>query len=187
MILFLGPANSPVVDFLLLEEEVIVSQDKISVEDLKGVDFVVSFGYRHLIKPDVIEFMKGRAINLHISLLPFNRGADPNFWSFFDDTPKGVSIHLLNSRLDEGDILAQNLVSLSDLDTFRITYGQLQEGMLRLFKEFWPWIKAGGIEPSAQFGSSSYHRSSDKEKYISGIDNWLDIPIRELLARFKSQ
>jgi methionyl-tRNA formyltransferase len=71
------------------------------------VDFVVSFGYRHIISARYINALHGRLINIHISLLPWNRGADPNFWSWFDRTPKGVTIHAIDAGVDTGDVLAQ--------------------------------------------------------------------------------
>jgi len=45
---------------------------------LQSADFIISYGYRHLLPQEVIDEFPGRAINLHISMLPWNRGADPN-------------------------------------------------------------------------------------------------------------
>ena len=42
-----------------------------------------------------------------MSYLPWNRGADPNFWSILEDTPKGVTIHIMDESIDTGDILYQ--------------------------------------------------------------------------------
>ena len=50
-----------------------------------------------------------RAINLHISYLPWNRGADPNLWSAVG-MPKGVTIHYINDGFDTGDILFQKAI-----------------------------------------------------------------------------
>eukprot|EP00392_Amoebophrya_sp_AT5.2_P019205 g19951.t1 len=63
-------------------------------------DYCVSYGYRHIIRTPVIEgmFDRKRIINLHISYLPYNRGADPNLWSILERTPPGVTIH----HIDEG-------------------------------------------------------------------------------------
>jgi methionyl-tRNA formyltransferase len=48
------------------------------------------------------------ALNVHPSLLPDNRGPDPLFWTFWrGDEATGVTIHLMNERLDTGPILAQ--------------------------------------------------------------------------------
>ena len=43
-------------------------------------------------------------MNLHISYLPFNRGPS-EFLVIFDDTEKGVSIHLVDGGIDTGPIL----------------------------------------------------------------------------------
>ena len=37
---------------------------------------------------------------MHISYLPFNRGAHPNYWSFKDNSPKGVTIHFIDNGID---------------------------------------------------------------------------------------
>jgi methionyl-tRNA formyltransferase len=48
------------------------------------------------------------ALNVHPSLLPDNRGPDPLFWTFWrGDEATGVTIHLMDERLDTGPILAQ--------------------------------------------------------------------------------
>lgn len=49
--------------------------------------------------------MKTPVLNLHISYLPWNRGANPNFWSFVENTKKGVTIHEIDEKLDKGKIL----------------------------------------------------------------------------------
>ena len=66
---------------------------KIDLEVAKKFDSIISFGYRHKITQDIIDNLKYPIINLHISFLPFNKGAHPNFWSFAENTPSGISIH----------------------------------------------------------------------------------------------
>jgi len=45
-------------------------------------------------------------INLHPSLLPNHRGANPFFWQIADDVQNlGVTVHRLSARADAGDIL----------------------------------------------------------------------------------
>lgn len=109
-LLFLGPGESAVLDYLRqVEEEVAVTSDPLTVEvvERRRPDFVVSHGYRHIIRREVLARLPDRIVNLHISLLPWNRGADPNVWSFLEDTPKGVTIHYVDERVDTGDIIAQ--------------------------------------------------------------------------------
>lgn len=184
-ILFLGYSNSPLINFIKNNgDEVIVSEEKINVSFIKEnkIDFVVSYGYRHLIKRDVLEILPNKVINLHISYLPYNKGADPNFWSFIEDTPKGVTIHIVNEGVDTGDIILQDIVELFDTDTLKTTYGILQSSIQALFINNWNDIKAQKIEPKKQIEKGTYHKSTEKEKYIKEIkDRWLDIPIVELV------
>src|SRR5690606_983365 len=77
-----------------------------SEKDIPEADLLVSFGYRHILKD-----LSVPAVNIHISMLPWNRGADPNFWSWLDHTPKGVTVHLMDQGIDTGPIIAQREVA----------------------------------------------------------------------------
>ena len=95
-VLFLGDKNSNLIDFLENSNcDVLQTQNRINVNFLldNDVDFVVSYGYRYIIDESVVEFFDNKIINLHISYLPWNKGASPNLWSVVDETKKGVSIH----------------------------------------------------------------------------------------------
>ena len=70
-------------------------------------DFYVVFGSSY-IKGELIEFLaKKKAINIHMGILPFYRGADCNFWALYDNNPHlvGATIHILSKGLDTGPIL----------------------------------------------------------------------------------
>jgi methionyl-tRNA formyltransferase len=54
-------------------------------------------------------------LNLHPSLLPAHRGPAPLFWTLrHGDDRAGVSVHLMDERLDAGDVLAQEALSVPD-------------------------------------------------------------------------
>jgi methionyl-tRNA formyltransferase len=150
---------------------------------LKDKDFLVSFGYRYILSKDVLEKFHGRAINVHISLLPWNRGADPNLWSFLEDTPKGVSIHYLTDKLDCGDIICQQEVKFSLDETLKSTYQQLIETAQKLFIRHWPEIKTCGTSGLKQSGPGSYHRKRDADPYRYLLGSGWDTPVRELIGR----
>ena len=61
---------------------------KISLKAAKESDLIISYGYRHIFTNSFLKKVSAPIINLHISFLPFNRGAHPNFWSFVENTPK---------------------------------------------------------------------------------------------------
>jgi methionyl-tRNA formyltransferase len=173
-ILFLGNSKSPLVDWLRsMGDRVAVTQNPIVVSPL--FDFIISYGYRCIIKKEILSCYDGCAINLHISYLPWNRGADPNFWSFVDDTPKGVTIHYLDEGIDTGDIIVQKRVEFTDDDTLRTSYDKLQSEIQKLFKENWLNIRAGQCNRTKQVGIGSYHKSSDKND-LTVFQGW-DTPV----------
>ncbi len=185
-VLLLGPARPRVETFLASVGDMVHRyEDRLTAnsEVLDGVDFIVSYGYRHLIKEDVIKKFPRRIINLHISFLPFNRGADPNLWSFLEDTPKGVTIHYIDKGLDTGEILAQKKVEYTVDDTLRTMYDKLTHAIEDLFCEKWGAIRSFQCQSFPQPPGGSYHRLKDKEKYLPLLTQGWDTPVRELIGQ----
>lgn len=55
------------------------------------------------------------ALNVHPSLLPANRGPEPLFWTFrLGQERTGVTIHLMDEKLDSGDIIAQEEIEVPE-------------------------------------------------------------------------
>lgn len=134
------------------EYQVLGKESPVDVQFLKEnhIDFAVSYSHRYIIKSDVLNYMKNRIINLHISYLSWNRGADPNPWSFLEDTLKGMAIHHMSDEIDTGNIIAQKERCLDNRqNTLATTYACLQEEMTSLFKETWPLISVEGVKSLA--------------------------------------
>lgn len=179
VILFLGQNNSPLLLWLKNQgEDVIQTSERItpSFIDEKNVVFLVSYGYRYILKKDILDKLINKAINLHISFLPWNRGADPNFWSFIEDTPKGVTIHYLDEGVDTGDIIIQKEVkfnSSENNETLATSYKKLQIEIQQLFMQHWIDIKNNNVPRKKQIGKGSLHKVKDKEKFSHLLsDGW---------------
>jgi methionyl-tRNA formyltransferase len=188
-ILLLGPERVWLKGFLEgFGDQVIQYQDKLDENSsiLNDVDFIISYGYRYIIKPDILQKFKNRAINLHISYLPWNKGADPNLWSFLEDSPKGVTIHYIDSGLDTGDIIVQTEVPYQENDTLRTTYERLTQTIEQLFTEYWPLIREGKVKGIPQPKGGSYHKLKDKEKYLYLLTDGWDTPVRNLIGKAKN-
>ena len=86
--LFLGRNIArDIADWMMSQgEEVIYREDKITADDVKELspDFIISYNYKYIISKEIIDCVKGKAIILHISFLPYNRGSHPNIWSFLE-------------------------------------------------------------------------------------------------------
>lgn len=133
--------------------------------EAKKYDFVISFGYRHLISQKCIEILRGNILNIHVSLLPWNKGSDPNIWSWIENTPKGVSIHWVTNQLDAGDIALQKAVELDENDTLFNTFEVLQTEASQLFSKLWTDIGITNAKRTQQNGVGTAHKKSDLIKY----------------------
>ena len=150
-VLWLGYPDNPLIDYLQkCGDEV--------MDNHAGCEFLISYGYDHLISPSMLRRFPDRAINLHISFLPWNRGADPNLWSWIDDTPKGVTIHHLDTGIDTGDIIAQKLVKFGEDETLSTSYTKLRTEVENLFMDWWPAIRAGNTHRIRQIGTHHYKK-----------------------------
>lgn len=146
-------------------EDVVVLSGPLSTAIIESIDpfFVLSFNYRHIVKADVIERVQGRIANVHCSVLPYNKGASPNFFSYYENTPKGVTVHEMSSGLDEGNILLQKQLDLGEDETFSSSYCKLIESAMALLRDNWVELKGGKCDARSQEGMGSYHTSSDLE------------------------
>ena len=129
------------------------------------VGVVVDFGL--LIPGPVIKAFPLGIINSHFSLLPEWRGADPISCTILSGQRQtGVSLMLINERLDEGPLLAQKVLPASprELDGRRLTNEliKLSNGLLR---SVLPLYLAGKLTayPQSDQITPSYSRKLRKE------------------------
>jgi methionyl-tRNA formyltransferase len=115
-------------------------------------DFGVSALFGHILPFELLTGISCKIVNLHPSLLPIGRGADPIPWSLIRDERQGVSIHVIDSGLDTGGILAQKEIEtnigMNSGDIYEIACKYLYDEFVRIFPV---WIKGGAeINPQPQ-------------------------------------
>ena len=187
-VLNLGIIPSPLTPIIAASGcRVIEYCDEIDLFFLKNnsVDYIVSYRYRHIIRNKIIRYFPRKIINLHISLLPWNRGADPNLWSFLEDTPKGISIHYIDEGIDTGDIIFQKEIFFDEEnDTLATSYAKLNTEIIDLFKIQWSFIKNGKAQSFKQSKGGSFHLSSDKNKLEHLLaEHHYDTRIKKLIGK----
>lgn len=169
-------------------EKVYIHSKKITISEVKKreYEFIISYNYKYLIPENIIEFLPNRIINLHISYLPWNKGVSPNIWSFIDDSPKGVTIHLIDKGIDTGPILLQKKVAIDENNhTLKSSYELLQKEVQKLFTQNWYKIKSKKIKPRQQQQKGSIHNIGDYVKISPLIEGDWDISIKELKRIYK--
>ena len=161
------------------EEKVYRVENKLTLEMVRQLApaYMISFNYRHMIPKAVLDEMEGRVINLHTSYLPYNRGSSPNFFSFWEDTPKGVTIHKMDVGLDTGAILCQKELFFDEnKETFASSYDTLMIEIKKLFRENWENIKSDRLTAREQVGEGTCHRMKDLEEIRNKYPfSWSDV------------
>jgi len=109
----------------------------------ENIELVVLARYMQILSPDLCEFLRGRAINIHHSFLPGFKGANP----YRQAHARGVKLigatsHFVTADLDEGPIIEQNVVRVDHSSSPRqlMSIGQDNESRtlsqaVRLFSE----------------------------------------------------
>lgn len=159
------------------DDELIFTDDtsETAVEDLiagRNVDFIIAFGYGKIINTKALGSCK--AINLHGGFLPWNRGANPNIWSWLDKTKKGVTIHEIDDGIDTGPILAQTEITLRSSMTLVETFEQIKTELASLFVESWPQIRSGELVAQPQVGEGSSYLMKDQQPFQDILDAGLN-------------
>jgi len=166
-ILLLSPYPRPLLPTLVNDGRMQITTTDAPVADDIMADWIIAYGYKHILREPLLSRFAGRIINLHISALPWNRGYDANFWSWLEHTPKGVTIHQIDAGIDTGPILAQEPVVVSADETLKTSYWKLRRQIENLFARTWSGIREGRIEPQPQQGKGSFHLAKERLPYFA--------------------
>lgn len=142
--------------------------DQAFISDLRNADadLYVVVAYGRYIPAEVYTLPRLGTINLHPSLLPKYRGAAPIQWALINgEDETGITVQMINERLDAGDILLQKTISLST-DT---TAGELYETVLPLGAEM--LAEAVGLLQSGK--AAPRMQNEDEATYCGKIDKEL--------------
>ena len=150
---------------------------------LNKAEFGVSALYGHIIP--ISSLTKIRILNLHPSLLPIGRGADPIAWSIIEGENQGVSIHEIDGGLDTGPIIFQEQIEVDISMNAAIIYEIAMSKLLQIFKDkFGLWLE-GKLTKSVQSQIGTYHKSSELKELRLSLQqegNEFEKFIREMMA-----
>ncbi len=107
-------------------------------------DILFSFYYRNIIKPAILEIPPQGCLNLHGSLLPKYRGRSPINWAILKgEKESGATLHYMTPRPDDGDIVCQTNVDISENDTARTVFDKVARASEKMLADILPKINAG--------------------------------------------
>lgn len=141
-------------------------------------DVIVTAAYGQILPKPILDAPKYGCINVHASLLPKYRGGAPIHRAIVaGEKETGITIMYMVKALDAGDILAQQKVEITDLDTAGSLYDRLSHIGADLLKEVLPQILKGELVAVPQDESLvtfAYNISREDEKI-----NW-DSPASDI-------
>jgi len=91
-------------------------------------DFLVVVAYGQILSKEILGYPIVSPINVHASLLPRWRGAAPIHHALLEgDEETGVTIQVMDAKLDEGAILEQSVVLIDERETFATLHDKLKD------------------------------------------------------------
>ena len=107
-------------------------------------DIIFSFYYRNMVEQTILEIPPAGCLNLHGSFLPRYRGRCPINWVIINgEKETGVTLHHMTPRPDDGDIVCQKKITISDDDTARSLHEKALKACCSMLDEILPLIKKG--------------------------------------------
>ncbi|MCX5688036.1 MAG: methionyl-tRNA formyltransferase [Candidatus Omnitrophica bacterium] len=146
---------------------------KESVEFLKkfNADLFVVVSFGQILSKAVLDLPKLQCINIHASLLPKYRGAAPINWAIANgEKETGVTAMKVNEKMDEGDIILKEVVSVSEEDDAITLSEKLSKKGAKLLLDTIRLIKDNKVEFIPQDHSKATY--APKLKKEDGLIDW---------------
>ncbi|KKU15782.1 methionyl-tRNA formyltransferase [Candidatus Jorgensenbacteria bacterium RIFCSPLOWO2_02_FULL_45_12] len=130
----------------------------------RGYDFFAVAAYGKIIPKDILELPKYGSIGIHPSLLPKYRGTTPIQSVILNgDDTTGVTLFLMDEKIDHGEIISRTEVAISKTDTYLSLEEKLAKTGAELFVKTIPEYIDGKMSLTEQM-----HGSATFTKKITG-------------------
>ncbi len=134
------------------------------VKSLKA-DWVVVLAYGKILPKDFLNLFPRRALNFHASLLPRWRGAAPIQRAIMaGDSTLGMSLQVMESRLDTGAIVGTRSFALTDEMDSVFVFKKMEELTKDLLEDMIEYMKGNKTAQVQDEQQSSYASKIDKKK-----------------------
>lgn len=146
-------------------------------------DGLICHSYSMLIQKELLDLVGGRAFNVHMALLPRNRGPNPIQWALIHgDKQAGVSLHLMDETFDAGPIIAQEATDIEVAETWVTLSLKLKGLAQRLLDRALPIILQGSWEAVAQNeGCATRNSRISRNSFAIDFSSMSDLQIYNLI------
>lgn len=151
-----GKIVKPPVKILAEENNLLVIQLNSIKEQYQEIidldpDLIVTCAYGQILPVELLDYPRYGCINVHASLLPKLRGGAPIHRSIINGYKKtGITIMYMAPGMDDGDIISQREVEITDMDTASTLHDKLSKLGSELLIDTLPSIIDGTNERTPQ-------------------------------------
>jgi len=129
---------------------------------IQSYSLVLSIHCKNIFPSDLVEQVL--CINLHPGYNPFNRGWFPQAFSIIDGLPCGATLHRMTTQIDQGEIIAQHQVPISDTDTSLEVYRKILAAEKRLVTDNLYKILMGTFNWKEPISTGTFNSKKDYAK-----------------------
>lgn len=161
-----------------------ISEAKETIQAIEP-DAMVVASYGQIIPKTILELPKYGSVNIHPSLLPKYRGATPIPATLLnDDKETGVTLILMDEKMDHGPILASAKITVDEADNFKSLHDdKLAKLGAQLLSTTLPKLLAASLKPQIQDDSqATFVKFFTREQ---GRIDWTK-PARQILQQIKA-
>lgn len=138
-----------------------------------GLDLIISVAAPQIFRETLLALPRHGCINIHNAKLPKYRGMLPNFWQMYHgEKAVGTTIHRINSKLDDGDILLQRESPIEP--------GESLEALIRRTKRFGAQLMIEALQGIRQGWFQPLPNNAAEATYFS-------FPTKEQVREFKAK
>jgi len=162
-----------------------IVKKKITLKEIQkfNPDIIFSLGYRFIISDEVIRYPKFGSYNIHKSMLPLNKGANPVFWTILNNTIAGISIHKISNKIDSGQVYEQKKIDYDFSYNAKKLYQKMENEQFKQFFVFWKKLKKAQEKPKKIYiKKTSLHKKKDFQTKLTsksiqnkGIKNFINL------------
>jgi methionyl-tRNA formyltransferase len=138
-----------------------------------GADFFVVVAYAKILPKSIVEIPPGATLGVHPSLLPKFRGASPiQSVILAGEEQTGITLYLLDERMDHGKVVAQSAFALSGKETYESLSKKLAEMSGELLVGILPRFAEGVLTPQPQDEKNATYtkKFSTQDAFVSEED-----------------
>lgn len=130
------------------------SKEAIQLLSGLNLDIILSCFWSEIFKEEALNIPKLGVFNFHTAYLPLNRGSRPLPWALIKgENHCGISVHKMLTGIDNGPIVSQTRVEITDQDTGLSLYNKVNQAGVELARSV--------IE---QFANNSYRLTPQNEE-----------------------